>query len=93
MSSLELVVELFLRIGLFGLSLLLAFLTLFAYGRLRNTKLLLIGLGFLAFTAKAALYVLGVADPVVYRAFTAPTEVLALDFAAIALLYAGTTKT
>jgi hypothetical protein len=86
-------VDLFLRIALFGLALLMAVLTLAAYGRVRSIKLLLISLGFIAFGAKAGLLVLGIVDPGAYRTFTAPTELLAFDFAAIALLYAGTAKT
>lgn len=86
-------VDLFLRIALFGLALLMSVLTFAAYGRVRSAKLLLISLGFLAFAAKAGLFVLGIMDPGAYRTFTVPTELLAFDFAAIALLYAGTAKT
>ncbi len=86
-------VDLFLRTALFGLSLLMAVLMLAAYGRVRSAKLLLISFGFLAFAAKGALLVLGIVDPGAYRTFTVPTELLAFDFAAIVLLYAGTAKT
>lgn len=85
--------DLFFRIALLGLTLLLAGLTLAAYARLRSAKLLLIGLGFLAFAARAGLLVLGIVDAATYRAFNVPTELLAFDFVAVVLLYAGTTKT
>lgn len=87
------VVELFLRVALLGLSLILAALTLAAYARVRSVKLLLIGGGFLVFAAKAGVLVLGIVDSEIYRAYIMSPELLAFDFAAIGLLYAGTTKT
>lgn len=84
--------EVFLRITLAGLSGILAILTLVAYGRVRSTKLLLIGLGFVAFLAKGVLLVVGIFNADAFAAFPTSVGVLLLDLAVLALLYGGTVK-
>lgn len=84
--------EVFLRITMAGLAGILAFLTLAAWGRVRNAKLMLVGLGFLAFFAKGIVLVAGI---FLAEAFAAiPTSVLGLllDVLVLALLYVGTVK-
>lgn len=77
-------ITLFLSIVVAGFSLLLFIVSFVAYYRLRATKLLLVGMAFLAFAAKGALVVAGFLNQDKFA--------LSIDFVILVFLYFATIK-
>ncbi len=85
-------VEPFFRVALMGFALILTVLVGISAYRVRSTKLLLVTLGFLAFSVKGALLTLGLFLTAFRQTFLASTEMIVVDFVVLLLLYAGTVK-
>jgi hypothetical protein len=81
--------EMFLRVGIAGLALLLLLVSVVSFARVRSTKLGLLALAFALFAAKGLLLVLeGFGRPV----DLGTTASLGLAFAALVLLYVAVVR-
>ncbi len=86
-------VEPFFRVALMGFAFILTFLVGISAYRVHSTKLVLVTLGFLAFSGKGVLLTLGLFLTAFHQTFLASTEMIVIDFLVLVLLYAGTVKT
>ena len=75
-----------------GFALLLSIITLMAYVRVRNIKLLAIALGFFVFFIKGFVLTLGIFLTFFSKIFTISIELLILDFAILLFMYIGMVK-